>query len=230
MRVLIVEDEHKTADYLHRGLGEHGYAVDVASNGVDGRHAALENDYDVIVLDVMLPGMDGFAVLRDLRRHKQTPVIMLTARDSVDDRVLGLREGADDYLVKPFSFVELVARLQALTRRGRQQESTRLVVGDLVVDQISRKAYRDGQRLDLTAKEFALIALLARHQGEILSKTMIAEQVWDMNFDSNTNVIEVAIKRLRSKVDAPFPTRLLHTIRGMGYVLEVRDDGAGTPA
>lgn len=229
MRVLIVEDENKTADYLRRGLSEHGYAVDLASNGLDGCHAALENDYDVIVLDVMLPGQDGFSVLRDLRRHKQTPVIMLTARDSVDDRVLGLREGADDYLVKPFSFVELVARLQALTRRGRQQEPTRLQVGDLVVDQISRKAFRDGQRLDLTAKEFALIALLARHQGEILSKTMIAEQVWDMNFDSNTNVIEVAIKRLRNKMDLPYQSKLLHTIRGMGYVLEVRDKEASEP-
>ncbi|MBB1625741.1 heavy metal response regulator transcription factor [Achromobacter sp. UMC71] len=224
MKILIVEDELKTADYLRKGLGEQGCAVDVAHNGIDGQHLALEHDYDVIVLDAMLPGMDGFAVLRSLRSVRQTPVIMLTARDGVEDRIRGLHDGADDYLVKPFSFLELLARLQALTRRGRAQEPVQLRIGDLQIDLISRKAWRAGTRLDLTAKEFALLAVLARRQGEILSKTAIAELVWDMNFDSNVNVVEVAIKRLRGKVDAPFDRKLLHTIRGMGYVLELRDD------
>lgn len=226
MKILIVEDEAKTVDYLYRGLSEHGCAVDVARDGIDGRHMALETDYDVVVLDVMLPGLDGFGVLRALRAVKQTPVIMLTARDSIEDRVRGLGEGADDYLIKPFSFLELLARLQALTRRSRTQEQMQLAVGDLKIDLISRRATRAGVRIDLTAKEFALLVALAKREGEILSKTAIAELVWDMNFDSNTNVVEVAIKRLRAKVDAPFGTRLLHTIRGMGYVLELRD-GAG---
>lgn len=227
MKVLIVEDERKTADYLQQGLSEQGCTVDVAYDGIDGQHLALHYDFDVIVLDAMLPGLDGFAVLRSLRSVKTTPVIMLTARDSVEDRVKGLREGADDYLIKPFSFIELLARLQVLARRGRAQESTLLRVGDLQIDMISRKAVRGRQRLDLTAKEFALLAALARHQGEILSKTAIAEMVWDMNFDSNTNVVEVAIKRLRAKIDVPFDAPLLHTVRGMGYVLEEREDAAG---
>lgn len=222
MRVLIVEDERKTADYLRQGLTEQGCTVDVAHDGIDGQHLAVHYDFDVIVLDAMLPGLDGFEVLRSLRAVKGTPVIMLTARDGVEDRVKGLQGGADDYLVKPFSFIELLARLQALTRRGRAQEPTLLRVGDLQVDLIGRKVHRGGQRIDLTAKEFALVALLARRQGEILSKTTIAELVWDMNFDSNTNVVEVAIKRLRGKIDAPFAQPLLHTIRGMGYVLEER--------
>ena len=226
MRVLIVEDERKTAEYLHQGLTEQGCTVDVAYDGIDGQHLALHFDFDVIVLDVMLPGIDGFSVLKSLRAVKQTPVIMLTARDGVEDRVRGLQGGADDYLVKPFSFQELFARLQALTRRGRAHENTLLRVGDLQIDLIARKAARRGQRLDLTAKEFALLALLARRQGEILSKTVIAEMVWDMNFDSNTNVVEVAIKRLRAKIDAPFGSELLHTIRGMGYVLEDRSTQA----
>ncbi|MEL4892285.1 heavy metal response regulator transcription factor [Xanthomonas protegens] len=227
MKVLIVEDERKTADYLQQGLSEQGCTVDVAYDGIDGQHLALHYDFDVIVLDAMLPGLDGFAILRSLRSVKSTPVIMLTARDSVEDRVKGLREGADDYLIKPFSFIELLARLQVLARRGRAQESTLLRVGDLQIDMISRKAMRGRQRLDLTAKEFALLATLARHQGEILSKTAIAEMVWDMNFDSNTNVVEVAIKRLRAKIDVPFDAPLLHTVRGMGYVLEEREDAAG---
>ena len=222
MKILIVEDEPKTSAYLHRGLVEQGYAVDVAQNGIDGRHLALEFDYDVIVLDVMLPGLDGLSVLRELRQRKQTPVIMLTARDRIDDRVLGLQAGADDYLVKPFSFLELVARLQALTRRGRNPPVAQLRVGDLEIDLFARKAWRDGQRLELTAKEFALLATLARRQGEILSKTVIAELVWDVNFDSDANVVEAAVKRLRAKLDDPFPQKLLHTIRGMGYVLEAR--------
>ncbi|WP_020649200.1 heavy metal response regulator transcription factor [Solimonas variicoloris] len=228
MKILIVEDESKTADYLQRGLTEQGYVVEVANNGPDGQHYALQYDYDLIILDVMLPGADGFAVLRAIRAVKQTPVIMLTARDRVDDRVKGLRDGADDYLVKPFSFLELVARIQAITRRGRGQDPMQINVGDLQIDLLSRRAWRDGRRLDLTAKEFALLAALARRQGEIISKTVIAEQVWDINFESNANVVEVAIKRLRAKIDNPFKHKLLHTIRGMGYVLESRDgeDGA----
>jgi two-component system copper resistance phosphate regulon response regulator CusR len=224
LKLLIVEDEAKTVEYLRKGLAEQGCAVDVAANGYDGRHLALVHDYDVIVLDVMLPGLDGLSVLRELRRAKQTPVIMLTARDRIEDRVRGLREGADDYLIKPFSFLELVARLQALTRRGRNQESTQLRLANLQIDLMSRKAWRGSTRLDLTAKEFALLAVLARHQGEVLSKTAIAELVWDMNFDSHTNVVEVAIKRLRAKIDGDFAPKLLHTMRGMGYVLEAREE------
>ena len=222
MRILVVEDEPKTAEYLRQGLGEQGYTVAVASDGIDGQHLALHHDFDVIVLDVMLPGLDGFALLKALRAVKSTPVLMLTARDSMEDRVRGLRDGADDYLVKPFSFMELLARVQALNRRGRLQEPSLLRVGDLQVDLIARKVTRQGQRIDLTAKEFSLLMVLARRQGDILSKTAIAELVWDMNFDSNTNVVEVAIKRLRAKIDAPFERNLLHTIRGMGYVLEDR--------
>ena len=224
MRILIVEDERKTAEYLCQGLSEQGYSVDIANNGIDGQHLALHIDYDIIVLDVMLPGIDGFAVLKALRAMKSTPVIMLSARDGVEHRVMGLRDGADDYLVKPFSFLELLARIQALSRRGRAQESTLLSVGGLHIDLIGRKVMRDGQRIDLTAKEFSLLVVLARRQGQILSKTAITEMVWDMNFDSNTNVVEVAIKRLRGKIDAPFKRNLLHTIRGMGYVLEDRGE------
>jgi len=228
MKLLIVEDEPKTADYLHKGLIEQGCAVDVARNGVDGQHLALVHDYDVIVLDAMLPGVDGFELLHSLRQVKQTPVIMLTARDRIEDRVRGLRDGADDYLVKPFSFIELLARLHALQRRGRQQEPAQFRIANLEIDLIARKAWRGSTRIDLTAKEFALLAVLARRQGEILSKTAIAELVWDMNFDSNTNIVEVAIKRLRAKIDGPYTPKLLHTIRGMGYVLEARGDDFGT--
>ena len=226
MKLLIVDDELKTTDYLKKGLGEQGCAVDIAHDGIEGRHLALERDYDVIVLDVMLPALDGFSVLRDLRRVRQTPVIMLTARDRIEDRVKGLQDGADDYLVKPFSFLELLARIQALTRRGRAQEPMQIEIADLRIDLLARKAWRGPARIDLTAKEFALLAVLARHRGEILSKTAIAELVWDMNFDSNTNVVEVAIKRLRAKIDSGFEPKLLHTIRGMGYVLEVRPEQA----
>src|ERR1700710_44585 len=208
MKLLIVEDEPKTAEYLQKGLTEQGCAVDVAHNGIDGQHLALVHDYDVIVLDAMLPGIDGFTLLRALRAVKQTPVIMLTARDSIEDRVRGLHDGADDYLVKPFSFLELLARLQALQRRGRAQEPTQLKIANLQIDLIARKAWRGSERIDLSAKEFALIA----------------ELVWDMNFDSNTNVVEVAIKRLRAKVDNAFTPKLLHTIRGMGYVMEAREE------
>jgi two-component system copper resistance phosphate regulon response regulator CusR len=222
MKILLVEDEVKTAAYLQRGLTEQGHAVDVAHDGVDGRHAALEHAYDLIILDVMLPGIDGFQILRDVRRSKQTPILMLTARDQVEEKVRGLHEGADDYLVTPFSFLELSARLHALSRRNRPLEPVLLQVGDLSLDQIARKVFRGSDRVDLTAKEFSLLAVLARRQGQVLSRTEIAELVWDMNFDSNTNVVEVAIKRLRAKLDGPYETKLLHTVRGMGYVLESR--------
>ena len=229
MRILVIEDDPKLAGYLKKGLGQSGYVVDVARNGIDGRHLAVEGDYDLVVLDVMLPGLDGFGVLSALRKTKHMPVLMLTARDKVEDRVRGLRDGADDYLVKPFSFSELLARVQALLRRGggkAQPTAALLQLGDLELDLARRKAHRAGQRLDLTAKEFSLLALLLSRHGEVLSRTVLAEQVWDVNFDSDTNVIEVAIRRLRSKLDDPFPERLLHTVRGMGYVLERRDPAA----
>ena len=222
MRILVIEDETKLADYLKKGLSEQSHVVDVARDGVDGRHLALEGVYDLIVLDVMLPGVDGFEVLASVRARKDTPILMLTARDAVEDRVRGLEGGADDYLVKPFAFSELLARVQALLRRGRSQEPTLLRLDDLELDLMRRRAERGGQRLDLTAKEFSLLALLLRRQGQVLSRTTLAEQVWDMNFDSDTNVIDVAVRRLRGKLDDPYETKLLHTVRGMGYVLESR--------
>jgi two-component system copper resistance phosphate regulon response regulator CusR len=226
MKILLIEDEVKTVAYLQRGLTEQGCIVDVANNGIDGQHLALTGDYDAIVLDIMLPGRDGIEVLQALRRQKSTPVIMLTARGEVDDRIHGLQTGADDYLVKPFSFLELLARLQALGRRGRPQESTHIRIADLHIDLIARRAMRGTRRLDLTAKEFALLAALARHRGQVLSKTVIVEMVWDVNFESNTNVVEVAIKRLRAKLDEPSEIKLLHTIRGMGYLLEERSEAS----
>jgi two-component system copper resistance phosphate regulon response regulator CusR len=226
MRLLVIEDESKLAGYLHKGLSENGYVVDVAANGIDGRHLALEGAYDLVLLDVMLPGIDGFGVLKAIRAGgNAAPVLMLTARDKVDDRVRGLQEGADDYLVKPFAFSELLARVGALLRRGNGNGNgltTQLKLADLEVDLASRKARRANQRLDLTAKEFTLLSLLLRRRGQVLSRTTLAEQVWDMNFDSDTNVVEVAVRRLRSKIDDPFPVKLLHTVRGMGYVLEDR--------
>ena len=227
MRLLVVEDEIKLAAYLRKGLTEEGFVVDVAHDGVDGLHLAMECDYDLLVLDAMLPGIDGLGVLAALRQSKQTPVLMLTARIRVEDRVKGLQSGADDYLVKPFAFSELVARIQVLLRRARPRRETDgaavLGLADLELDLLRRKATRAGRRLDLTAKEFNLLALLLRRQGEVLSRTEIAEQVWDMNFDSATNVIDVAVRRLRGKLDVPFERTLLHTVRGMGYVLEARD-------
>ena len=227
MRILVIEDESKLADYLHKGLSESGYVVDVARDGIDGAHLAVHGSYDLVLLDVMLPGIDGFGVLKALRLERDTPVLMLTARDQVEDKVRGLQDGADDYLAKPFAFSELLARVQALLRRGGAERSTQEVtafrVADLEVDLVRRKALRAGQRLDLTAKEFALLALLLRRRGEVLSRTVLAEQVWDMNFDSDTNVVEVAVRRLRGKLDDPFETKLLHTVRGMGYVLEDRE-------
>ena len=226
MRILVVEDETRLADYLKKGLGENGYVVDLAHDGIDGKHLAVEGDYDLIVLDVMLPGIDGFGVLRELRQLKNTPVLMLTARDKVEDRVQGLKGGADDYLVKPFAFTELLARVEALLRRGAGKGApavTTLRLADLELDLARRKATRAGKRLDLTPKEFTLLTVLLRHQGEVLSRTVLAEQVWDMHFDSETNVIDVAVRRLRAKLDDGFDHALLHTMRGMGYVLEARD-------
>jgi heavy metal response regulator len=228
MRLLVIEDEVKLAEYLRKWLTEEGYVVDVAHNGVDGLHLAMEGDYDLLVLDGMLPGIDGLGLLAALRQSKQTPVLMLTARVRVEDRVKGLQGGADDYLVKPFAFSELVARIQVLLRRARPARepdgATVLGLSDLEMDLLRRKATRAGRRLDLTAKEFTLLALLLRRQGEVLSRTEIAEQVWDINFDSATNVIDVAVRRLRGKLDAPFERTLLHTVRGMGYVLEEREE------
>jgi two-component system copper resistance phosphate regulon response regulator CusR len=225
MRLLVIEDEPKLADYLHKGLSENGYVVDIARDGIEGRHLATEGEYDLLLLDLMLPGIDGFGVLKSVRTRGNMPVLMLTARDKIEDRVRGLQEGADDYLVKPFAFSELLARVGALLRRGANgatQASTQLRLADLVVDVISRKAQRADKRLDLTAKEFSLLSLLLRRRGQILSRTTLAEQVWDMNFDSDTNVVEVAVRRLRAKLDDPFAPKLLHTVRGMGYVLEER--------
>jgi two-component system, OmpR family, copper resistance phosphate regulon response regulator CusR len=227
MRLLVVEDEVKLAQYLHKGLSENGHVVDLAHDGIEGRRLATGGEYDLVLLDLMLPGVDGFGVLAALRgAGKGTPVLMLTARDKVEDRVRGLEQGADDYLVKPFAFSELLARVGALLRRGAAgsavQPATSLNLADLEIDLLARRAVRAQQRLDLTAKEFNLLTLLLRRRGQILSRTVLAEQVWDMNFDSDTNVVEVAVRRLRAKLDDPFPSKLLHTVRGMGYVLEER--------
>ncbi|MHB8414941.1 MAG: heavy metal response regulator transcription factor [Acidiferrobacteraceae bacterium] len=223
MKLLVVEDETKTSAYLRKGLSEHGFVVDVAADGQRGFDLAGSGAYDAIILDIMLPGLDGWTILRDLRAQgQQTPVIVLTARDAVQDRVAGLSLGADDYLVKPFAFSELLARLHSILRRGPARQPQRLSVGDLEVDLLQHRATRAGRRLDLTAKEFLLLLTLMRREGEVLSRTLIAEQVWDMNFDSDTNVVDVAVRRLRRKVDDPFPDKLIHTVRGIGYVLRPR--------
>jgi len=224
MKILIVEDEKKTGDYLKQGLSEASYLVDLARDGVDGLHLALTGDYDLIVLDVMLPALDGWGVLRAIRdAGKNTSVLFLTARDQVEERVKGLDLGADDYLVKPFAFSELLARVRSLLRRGKAMEPEVLKVADLELDLVRRRVTRAGQRIELTAKDFALMELLMRRRGEVLPRSLIASQVWDMNFDSDTNVIEVAVRRLRAKVDDAFEPKLIVTVRGMGYVLEVPD-------
>lgn len=222
MKILIVEDEPKAGDYLKQGLREAGYAVDLVTNGVDGLHHGMEGDHDLVILDVMLPGLDGWQVLKNLRSQgRQMPVLFLTARDQVEDRVKGLELGADDYLVKPFSFAELLARVKTILRRGRSGlEATTITVADLELDLLRRRVTRSGKRIDLTAKEFGLLELLMRRHGEVLPRSLIASQVWDVNFDSDTNVIEVAMRRLRAKVDDNFEPRLIQTVRGMGYVLE----------
>jgi two-component system copper resistance phosphate regulon response regulator CusR len=222
MRILIVEDDPKTGDYLNRGLRESGFNADLARSGPDGLYLALEHDYDLIVLDVMLPKMDGWTVLHELRQRKDTPVLFLTARDEISDRVRGLELGADDYLVKPFAFAELLARIRTLLRRAPAREPDVIRVSDLEVDLLRHRVSRGGTRIDLTPREFALLKLLVRREGEVLSRSLIASQVWDMNFDSDTNVVDVAVKRLRAKVDDPHQHKLIHTVRGMGYLLEER--------
>ena len=222
MRILVVEDEIKAADYLRKGLGESGYLVEVALDGLDGLHLAQQGGFDLIVLDVMLPELDGWQLLQGIRRTSQTPVLFLTARDAVEDRVKGLELGADDYLVKPFSFAELLARVRTLLRRGPPREMQHFRLADLELDVLRRRVARRGERIVLTNKEFALLHLLLGRAGEVLSRTLIASQVWHMNFDSDTNVVDVAIRRLRAKVDDPYPQKLIHTVRGMGYVLEVQ--------
>lgn len=224
MRILIIEDEQKAAAYLKQGLSEAGFSVDAVHDGVEGEYLALEHDYDLVILDVMLPGKTGWQVLAGIRRSKQTPVLFLTARDRVEERVRGLEAGADDYLVKPFAFSELLARVRTLLRRRPLSEPEVLKAADLELDLARHKAWRAGQSIPLTAKEMALLALFLRRQGEVLSRTLIAEQVWDMHFDSDTNVVEVAVRRLRAKIDEPFETKLIHTLRGVGYVLEAGRD------
>ena len=223
MKILIVEDEPKTGEYLVKGLSEAGFVVDLARSGRDGLHLATTGDYDIVVLDVMLPGMDGWRVLQELRRTKQTPVLFLTARDEIEYRVKGLELGADDYLVKPFAFAELLARVRTLLRRPPVREPEVLHIADLEIDVLRRRVQRAGERIELTAKEFALLQLLARRAGEVLTRSFIASQVWDMNFDSDTNVVDVAVRRLRAKIDDPFGKKLVHTVRGMGYVMEARE-------
>jgi len=221
MKLLVVEDEPKTGNYLKQGLSEAGFTVDLARDGHDGVHLGTTDNYDLVVLDVMLPGRDGWSVLTALRQAgKQMPVLFLTARDQVDDRVKGLELGADDYLVKPFAFSELLARVRTLLRRGKSVEPEVLRVADMELDLHRRRVTRSGKRIDLTSKEFSLLELLLRRHDEVLPRSLIASQVWDMNFDSDTNVIDVAVRRLRAKIDAAFEPKLIHTVRGMGYVLE----------
>jgi two-component system, OmpR family, copper resistance phosphate regulon response regulator CusR len=223
VRILIIEDEKKSAAFLRKGMNESGFIVDVAEDGEDGLFKALNLDYDLVVLDAMLPRKDGWSVLTEMRqRHMSAPVLFVTARDAVSDRVKGLELGADDYLVKPYAFTELLARVRALLRRRGERQPAVLHVADLCVDLLGHKAHRGDTRMDLAPKEFALLSLLARRQGEVLSRLAIAEQVWDMNFDFDSNVVDVAVRRLRRKVDDSFPVKLIHTVRGMGYVLEAR--------
>ncbi len=223
MRLLIIEDELKIAAYLQKGLTENGFVVDHAQNGQEGLFLATTGNYDLVIVDVMLPLMDGWTVVKELRKNgKSMPVLFLTARDAVNDRVKGLELGADDYLVKPFAFSELLARVRSLLRRSPAQQPELLYIADLEIDLLRFKASRAGRKLALTPKEFSLISLLARRHGEVISRTLIEEQVWDMNFDSETNVVDVAVRRLRRKVDDPFEKKLIHTLRGVGYVLEER--------
>lgn len=228
MRALIIEDEIKTAQYLKKGLLEHGFVVDVAHRGDDGLHLSLTGDYVIIILDVMLPDQDGWSVITELRRSgKQTPVVFLTARDSLQDRIKGLELGGDDYVVKPFAFSELLARIRTVLRRGPDRHPEIIRIADLEIDFHRHRAIRNKKRLDLSPKEFLLLWLMARHAGEVLTRTYISEQVWDINFDSDTNIVDVAILRLRKRVDDQFSVKLIHSIRGVGYVLEDRSENIG---
>ena len=222
MKILVVEDEAKTAQYLHKGLTESGYSVDIRRDGADGLAMATAGAFDLVILDVLLPHCDGWSILKALRQvDRRTPVLYLTGRDSVHDRVKGLELGADDYLVKPFAFSELLARARSLLRRGQVAPlPDTLNIADLEIDLSRHRVRRAGTNLFLTQKEFALLLLLAKHRGEIMSRTLIAEQVWNMNYDSDTNVVDVAIRRLRKKVDDPFGQRLIRSVRGVGYVIE----------
>lgn len=221
MKILVVEDEARTGDYLRQGLSEAGFVVDLARDGRGALNLALGEDYDLLLLDIMLPGLDGWQILQQLRAaEREAPVLFLSARDGVEDRVRGLELGADDYLVKPFAFSELLARIRSLMRRSRSREPDMLIAADLQLDLLRRRVTRGGQRIDLTAKEFALLELFLRRQGEVLPRSLIASLVWDMNFDSDTNVIDVAVRRLRAKIDDAFEPKLIRTVRGMGYVLE----------
>ena len=223
MKILVVEDEPKTAAYLRKGLGESGFIIDLATDGDDGFAQAMNFSYDLLILDVMLPRRDGWSLISELRvRGVHTPALFLTARDAVDDRVKGLELGADDYLVKPFAFSELLARVRSVLRRGPERQPKTLQIADLEINLLTGRARRSGQKLDLTSREFALLSFLAQRQGEVVSRTLIAEQVWDMNFDSDSNVVDVAVRRLRIKLNDPYERKLIHTMRGLGYVLEAR--------
>ncbi len=223
MRILLVEDDTRSVAYLKRGLSEHGYVVESAADGEDGLYLAMSRPFDLIILDVMLPEQDGWSILTEIRRYEMdTPVVFLTARDSVPDRVKGLELGADDYLVKPFAFSELLARIRTVLRRGPARQPELLKMSDLEIDLLRHQAWRGKQKIDLSPKEFNLLSLLARHAGEVLTRTQIAELVWDINFHSDSNVVDVAVGRLRRKIDDPFDPPLLHTVRGVGYVLEDR--------
>lgn len=223
MKILLIEDEIKTAAYVSKGLREHGFVVDCAHRGDDGLHLAVEQVYDLILLDVMLPGRSGWEVIASLRLvKKHVPILFLTARDAVEDKLRGFELGADDYLVKPFAFSELLARIHSILRRSGAREADTLSISDLEIDWLRQYVRRSGVKIQLTAKEFALLSLFARRRGEILSRTLISEQVWDMNFDSDTNVVDVSIRRLRAKIDDPFDLKLIHTVRGRGYVFDTQ--------